>query len=690
MRQTPGGRLDSWKEIAAYLGRDVTTAIRWEKQKGLPIHRVPGGKRSAVFAYRDEIDHWFAGAEADLERNGSPLVDGPRNRPAGSELEVRHEGHRRRWLLFGVVFGLVSADLVGITIRRAHPATPTSHRPMVQLTFDSGLTTDPAISKNGTVLAYASDRTGEGNLHIWIQDLRTGQSKRLTDGAFDDREPTISSDGQRVVFRSERDGGGLYSVPVQGGAPVLVARKGRRPRFSPDGGWIAYWTGTPGTGDPFAPGAGAISVVEVNSGIGRRLLPEFASGSPPVWSPDSKALLFMGAAGSHYPSIGWWIVPINGDAPKPVPADNMPEGCMPEEWSEEPKVVVCSSQQEGRRNLWRIPVDSGGIPATGQRQRLTSGEEDVSPSGSRAGDLVFASLQRSSSLRAVPVDAEHAEATGKEYTLTEGQDSYPSLSADGDQMTFVRSRDGNPGTLWRKDLASGREWEVVPGEVVNWQKQSPDGSFAIGTGRGILWGLRHGQYEVVCNECNRPWDVSPDHRWLTTISREFPRNVRLVDLTRAIVTQATEGSSIVLLQRPEWNLYLAHFSQDGFWMAFQAKSGPDVSRIYVAPFRGNRAVPDRDWIPITDGSSVDGDPVWSPGGNWLYFLSDRDGSRCVWAQALAAESKRPVGLARAIYHSHSARHSLATVPIGLLELTVSGNKLALQVGQVKGNIWMLK
>lgn len=52
-------RLDSWKEIAGYLGRDVRTVIRWEKDKGLPVHRVPGGKRHAVFAYVVEIDAWL-------------------------------------------------------------------------------------------------------------------------------------------------------------------------------------------------------------------------------------------------------------------------------------------------------------------------------------------------------------------------------------------------------------------------------------------------------------------------------------------------------------------------------------------------------------------------------------------------------------------------------------------------------
>ena len=54
-------RLDSWKEIARYLGRDVRTVLRWERRRGLPVYRVPGGKLPRVFAYRDELDRWLEG-----------------------------------------------------------------------------------------------------------------------------------------------------------------------------------------------------------------------------------------------------------------------------------------------------------------------------------------------------------------------------------------------------------------------------------------------------------------------------------------------------------------------------------------------------------------------------------------------------------------------------------------------------
>ena len=51
-------RLDSWKEIAAYLKRDVTTAQRWEKREGMPVHRHLHDKVGSVYASRAELDAW--------------------------------------------------------------------------------------------------------------------------------------------------------------------------------------------------------------------------------------------------------------------------------------------------------------------------------------------------------------------------------------------------------------------------------------------------------------------------------------------------------------------------------------------------------------------------------------------------------------------------------------------------------
>ncbi len=67
-----GKRLDSWKEIAAFLGRAERTVKRWETERGLPVHRIPGGGRSAVFAYSDELAEWLQGRSEELASEDSP------------------------------------------------------------------------------------------------------------------------------------------------------------------------------------------------------------------------------------------------------------------------------------------------------------------------------------------------------------------------------------------------------------------------------------------------------------------------------------------------------------------------------------------------------------------------------------------------------------------------------------------
>jgi len=62
-----GKRLDSWKEIAAFFGRAERTVKRWETERGLPVHRVPGGGRSAVFAYTNELADWLKGRGRELD-----------------------------------------------------------------------------------------------------------------------------------------------------------------------------------------------------------------------------------------------------------------------------------------------------------------------------------------------------------------------------------------------------------------------------------------------------------------------------------------------------------------------------------------------------------------------------------------------------------------------------------------------
>src|SRR3954463_10845884 len=77
MKPTAAPRLDSWKEIAAYLRRGVRTVQRWERDEGLPVHRLAHGKRGRGYAPRR------GGGARGGSRGGTPSLGGARWTPGG-------------------------------------------------------------------------------------------------------------------------------------------------------------------------------------------------------------------------------------------------------------------------------------------------------------------------------------------------------------------------------------------------------------------------------------------------------------------------------------------------------------------------------------------------------------------------------------------------------------------------------
>ncbi len=81
---TGSQRLVSWKEIAAYFNCDVRTVKRWERERGLPVHRVPGGERSRVFAYAAELKVWLHSPPGAVEPSDQPAPPNGFESPNGS------------------------------------------------------------------------------------------------------------------------------------------------------------------------------------------------------------------------------------------------------------------------------------------------------------------------------------------------------------------------------------------------------------------------------------------------------------------------------------------------------------------------------------------------------------------------------------------------------------------------------
>ena len=150
----------------------------------------------------------------------------------------------RRTLVIAAALVAVLAAAVAILRRPGgnSASTPGMLLNLRRLTADPGLSWQPAISRDGHLVAFSSDRADTGNLDLWVMQVDGSDPVRLTNDPADDRDPDFCPDG-RVVFRSDRQGGGVYIVPALGGTPVLLARQGLSPRCSPDGKWVAFAIG---------------------------------------------------------------------------------------------------------------------------------------------------------------------------------------------------------------------------------------------------------------------------------------------------------------------------------------------------------------------------------------------------------------------------------------------------------------
>jgi TolB-like protein/Tfp pilus assembly protein PilF len=123
-----GKRLDSWKEIAGFLGRAERTVKRWETERGLPVRRVPGGGRSAVFAYTDELADWLKGRLPELDgddsANGQDLTPAPmQSQPTSTAAAPADRQGEKNWPRLAAWLGPLALAAIVIAVLTS------SHRP---------------------------------------------------------------------------------------------------------------------------------------------------------------------------------------------------------------------------------------------------------------------------------------------------------------------------------------------------------------------------------------------------------------------------------------------------------------------------------------------------------------------------------------------------------------------------------
>ena len=283
------GRLESWKEIAAYLRRDVTTVQRWERRERMPVHRHLHDKSGSVYAFRDELDAW------QRNRGGQPAAapDGP----VSSENRAGVRRNWARWVL--VVCSLALLGVVAVIYTRERDR-PSAQRALdgarfLRLTTFGGNEHAAAVSRDGRFVAFLSNR--DGAMDVWITQIGTGQFYNLTKGSVRDlvnpsvRTLGFTPDGAHAAFwaRTARPSApasiDIWVVPVLGGGARPYLENTAEFDWSRDGSRLVYHT--PGPGDPMYVrdvGQDAKRIFSAPAGLHAHF---------PLWSPDDAAIYFV-------------------------------------------------------------------------------------------------------------------------------------------------------------------------------------------------------------------------------------------------------------------------------------------------------------------------------------------------------------------------------------------------------------
>ena len=361
----------------------------------------------------------------------------------------------------------------------------------VRLTFDSGITWHPAISPDGSMLAFASDRGGAGDLDIWVRQASGENPLRLTTNPADDGAPSFSPDGTKIVFASERDGGGIYIIDAlnseaQGGQARRLVDRGVFPKYSPDGSSIVYIDFPASLETELT----KLFLISPKGGAPVPFQPEFCVSttlSGPVWSPDGKQILFFGRRVNDWATSDWWLAPVAGGPPVRTGALNdlslPPVWRFPCAWVG-PYVYYVSggSTMEGI-NIYRVRIEPGRWKISGTPERVTAGA-GMNYEAAVAGDgrVFYHNLSAFMNVWGLAADSDRGTVSGEPVKLTEDQTAKfnPSVSRDGSRLVYSSfgGLQARRTEVRLRDMASGKERSIpASGNMNGLETQiSPDGS----------------------------------------------------------------------------------------------------------------------------------------------------------------------------------------------------------------------
>ncbi len=561
-------RLDSWKEIAAYLKRDVTTVQRWEKREGMPVDRHRHDRMGSVSASRGDLDAWMRSRNLRVgqeNRSDDLSPDSPAQPPQSAR-----STSPTRWTFVLLLAAVGAALTIGASLwlqgTEYFWQNPIADARFQTVTDFEGLEQAATVSRDGHFVAFLSHR--DGHMDVWVTQAGSGEFHNLTHGSVPElANPSIrtlgfSPDGSLVTFWVRRpdgsDGGdigsdiGIWAVPTLGGEPRPYLEGVAEFDWSPDGSRLAYHT--PGPGDPLFVTDGSVRpesrpIFTASAGLHSHF---------PLWAPDA-AFLYL-VQGALPDKLDIWRI---------RPAGGTPERITPHPGSMSYPVLL------DRRTLMYLASDPDG-----------------------SGPWLYSMDVE----RHIP------------HRLTSGLDRYTSLAANADGRRLVVTRSTPYRSLWRLRIADS----AAKASEADWIPLTTSAGFsprlgpnyllyvsATGTGESI-WKLANGtSTELWRGEGAQIFGgpaISPDGRYVAFSIRQHGQTLLYVmqaDGTNARIV----ADSLDLQGAPAW-------APDG-------QSIISAAGDHGTPHLFRVQIDGRSPAPFVREYSVD--PAWSPDGRFVVY-----------------------------------------------------------------------
>jgi serine/threonine-protein kinase len=487
-----------------------------------------------------------------------------------------------------------------------------------QLTADIGVEWFPSLSPDGNWVVFAGEN--RANRDIYVQRVDAHTPTNLTqDSAADDDQPAFSPNGDRIAFRSSRDGGGIFVMNRNGADVRRLTDRGFHPTWSPDGSEIAFTTEnvelTPGNFNETS----ELWVVPAAAGPLRLL----ASGDAtlPSWSPNGHRVAFgrrFGGSGRG----GIETISPNGGAAIPL-TDGSFRDWGPT-WAADGRYVYFSSDRGGSMNLWRIAVDERSGKPLGAPVPVTTPAPFAAHASAAAGGsrIAYTSSLVTVNVQRLAFDPIRAVVNGDPAPVTTGtrQWSSPDPSPDANWVTFYTLNQPE-GDLYVA-RTNGSDLRRVSGDSAldRLPRWSPDGNrlayFSNRAGALHVWVVRTDgteQRRLTDTPSNYPaW--SPDGTRIAVVLGIAARGETLavLDPERGAATQRPE----YLPPPPMGRFLVTSWSRDGSRLAGEVGSARGVGEgvaIYTFATRSYQRLTDfGEW------------PVWLPDGQRILFVARRN------------------------------------------------------------------